>query len=78
MILENIELRQKYFVHVLWHYDFSEKDKYVKYHRKVINPLDDYSNEEQKVKDFCNAVFTPQLVEEYEQFVAEIMGGDNA
>jgi hypothetical protein len=71
MILVNIELRQKYFVHVLWHHEISEEDQYVKHHRKVIDPLDNYSNEEQKVKDFCSAVFTLQLIEEYKEFFAK-------
>lgn len=75
MILINIELREKYFVHVLWQHEIEEGDEYAKNHRKVIDPLDDYSNEEQKIKDFCSAVFTPQLIEEYKQFIAQSYKG---
>jgi len=41
------------------------------FHRHVISPLDDHSNEEQFVQDICAAAHTPEIVAAYEAHLAE-------
>jgi hypothetical protein len=41
------------------------------FHRHVIAPGDDYSNEEQWVQDVCAAAHTPEIVAAYEAHLAE-------
>ena len=36
------------------------------FHRHVVSPTDDYSGETDEVKAVCQAVFTPEVVEAYE------------
>jgi hypothetical protein len=36
------------------------------YHRHVVAPTDDYSNETAEVQAVCQAVFTPEIIEAYE------------
>ena len=35
------------------------------FHRHVICPIDDYSNEDARVQAICKATFTPEVVEAY-------------
>ena len=41
------------------------------FHRHVISPLDDHSNEEQFVQDICQAAHTPEIVQAYQDNLAE-------
>ena len=41
------------------------------FHRHVIAPTDDHSNEEQWVQDVCSAAHTPEIVAAYEAHLAE-------
>jgi hypothetical protein len=41
------------------------------YHRWTLTPDDDISNQKQKVKDICNAAWTPEVRQAYETFKAE-------
>ncbi len=41
------------------------------FHRWVLNPDSDISGQEQKVKDICNAAWTPEVRQAYETFMAE-------
>ena len=41
------------------------------FHRHVIAPGDDYSQEEQFVQDICAAAHTPEVVAAYEAHLAE-------
>ena len=41
------------------------------FHRWVLNPDDDISGQEQKVKDIANAAWTPEVRQAYETFKAE-------
>jgi len=41
------------------------------FHRWVLNPDSDISTQEQKVKDICNAAWTPEVRQAYETFKAE-------
>lgn len=36
------------------------------FHRHVVVPGDDYSNEDDKVKAICDAIHTPEVVEAYQ------------
>jgi hypothetical protein len=40
-------------------------------HRWVLTPDSDISSQEQKVKDICNAAWTPEVKAAYETFKAE-------
>jgi hypothetical protein len=39
-------------------------------HRFVINPGDDYSQQDEKVKAICGVIQTPQIIEAYKAAVA--------
>jgi len=41
------------------------------FHRWVLTPDMDISGQEQKVKDICNAAWTPEVRQAYETFKAE-------
>jgi len=41
------------------------------FHRWVLTPNSDISDQEQKVKDICNAAWTPEVKAAYETFKAE-------
>jgi len=41
------------------------------FHRWVLTPDSDISDQEQKVKDICNAAWTPEVKTAYEAFKAE-------
>jgi hypothetical protein len=41
------------------------------FHRWVLTPDSDISNQEQKVQDICNAAWTPEVKAAYESFKAE-------
>jgi hypothetical protein len=45
-------------------------------HRKVINPGDDYSNEDAEVVAICDLYHTPAVIDTYKAFVAtqELIG----
>lgn len=40
------------------------------YHRHVIAPGDDYNNEDTRVQAVCASIHTPEVVEAYQQLVA--------
>jgi hypothetical protein len=41
------------------------------FHRWILTPDMDISDQEQKVKDICNAAWTPEVRQAYETFKAE-------
>ena len=41
------------------------------FHRWILTPDSDISDQEQKVKDICNAAWTPEVRQAYETFKAE-------
>lgn len=41
------------------------------FHRWVLNPDSDITNQEQKVKDICNAAWTPEVRSAFEAFKIE-------
>ena len=40
------------------------------YHRYVVSPTDDYSSRDAKVQAVCNAVFTAEVVQAYQDHLA--------
>ena len=42
------------------------------FHRHVVAPGDDFSNEDAKVQAICGAVHTPEVVEAYKASVAKV------
>ena len=40
------------------------------YHRYVVSPTDDYSSRDAKVQAVCNAVFTADIVQAYQDHLA--------
>lgn len=40
------------------------------YHRYIVSPTDDYSSRDAKVQAVCNAVFTPEVVQAYQDHLA--------
>ena len=42
------------------------------FHRWILTPDSDISGQEQKVKDICNAAWTPEIIAAYETFKAQI------
>jgi hypothetical protein len=38
------------------------------FHRHVVAPTDDYSNESDEVQAVCEAVFTPEVIQAYQDF----------
>lgn len=39
------------------------------FHRHAINPLEDISNQHPKVQSIANAIWTPEVVEEYRKLI---------
>ena len=42
------------------------------YHRHVVNPTDSIENEEPKVQAIANAIWTPEVIEEYKKMIIDI------
>ena len=47
------------------------------YHRHVINPLDDITNEDIKVQTIANALWTEEVINNYKALIAAIKPIDN-
>jgi hypothetical protein len=41
------------------------------FHRHVITPIDDISNEDEKVKLIANAIWTPEVIEAYKKLIID-------
>ncbi len=41
------------------------------YHRHVVNPLDNITNEDSKVQAIANAIWTPEVIEEYKKLIID-------
>ena len=51
--------------------DATGEIKATSFHRHVLSPGDDISNEAPEVQAVCNAVWTDEVIEAYQAFVAE-------
>ena len=41
------------------------------YHRHIVNPTDSIENEEPKVQAIANAIWTPEVIEEYKKMIID-------
>jgi hypothetical protein len=42
------------------------------YHRHIVNPIDDISNEDEKVKAIANAIWTKEVIEAYKEHIKSL------
>lgn len=42
------------------------------YHRHILNPIDDISNENEKVKAIANAIWTNEVIEDYKEYIKSL------
>jgi hypothetical protein len=47
------------------------------YHRHLVEPGQNVSNEDSKVQAIANAIWTEEVIAEYEQYVASLTNGIN-
>ena len=71
--IDKIELVQDFFVQVRQATIIERDGQFVSrtFHRWVLTPDMDISDQEQKVKDIANAAWTPEVRQAYETFKAE-------
>jgi hypothetical protein len=71
--IDQIEIAQQFFVQVRQATIIERDGEFVSrtFHRWVLTPDSDISDQEQKVKDICNAAWTPEVKTAYEAFKAE-------
>ena len=71
--IDQIEVVRDFFVQVRQATIIERDGEFVSrtFHRWVLTPDMDISDQEQKVKDICNAAWTPEVRQAYETFKAE-------
>ncbi len=71
--IDQIEVVRDFFVQVRQATTIERDGEFVSrtFHRWVLTPDMDISNQEQKVQDICNAAWTPEVKAAYEAFKAE-------
>jgi len=71
--IDQIEIAQQFYVQVRQATIIERDGEFVSrtFHRWVLTPDSDISGQEQKVKDICNAAWTPEVRQAYETFKAE-------
>jgi hypothetical protein len=71
--IDKIELVQDFFVQVRQATIIERDSEFVSrtFHRWVLTPDSDISDQQQKVQDICNAAWTPEVRQAYETFKAE-------
>jgi hypothetical protein len=71
--IDQIEIVKDFFVQVRQATIIERGGEFVSrtFHRWVLTPDVDISDQEQKVKDICNAAWTPEVRQAYETFKAE-------
>jgi len=71
--IDQIEVVRDFFVQVRQATIIERNGEFVSrtFHRWVLTPDSDISNQEQKVKDICNAAWTDEVKAAYETFKAE-------
>jgi hypothetical protein len=42
------------------------------FHRHVITPIDDITNEDEKVKSIASSIWTPEIIEAYKQSIVKL------
>tara|TARA_Y100000289_G_C3851955_1_gene113989 strand:- start:344 stop:610 length:267 start_codon:yes stop_codon:yes gene_type:complete len=68
-IVDKIEVLENGCVQVRTRFDISKDNVAIasSFDRKVINPGDDFSQEDEKVRSVCSTIHTPQVVNEYKE-----------
>ena len=68
-IVDKIEVLENGCVQVRTRFDISKDNVAIasSFDRKVINPGDDFSQEDEKVKSICSTVHTAQVINEYKE-----------
>lgn len=71
--IDKIEVVQDFFIQVRQATIIERDGEFVSrtFHRWVLTPDSDISDQEQKVKDICNAAWTPEVRQAYETFKVE-------
>ena len=71
--IDQIEVVRDFFVQVRQATIIERDGEFVSrtFHRWVLTPDSDISDQEQKVQDICNAAWTPEVRQAYETFKAE-------
>lgn len=71
--IDQIEVVRDFFIQVRQATIIERDGEFVSrtFHRWVLTPDSDISGQEQKVKDICNAAWTPEVKAAYEAFKAE-------
>jgi hypothetical protein len=71
--IDKIEIVQQWYVQIRRATTIEKDGVFVSktFHRWVLNPDDDITNQEQKVKDICNTAWTPEVRSAYEAFKIE-------
>lgn len=71
--IDQIEIAQQFYVQVRQATIIERDGEFVSrtFHRWVLTPDQDISNQEQKVKDICNAAWTPEVKAAFEKFKEE-------
>jgi hypothetical protein len=72
-LIDQIEIAQQFYVQVRQATIIERDGEFVSrtFHRWVLTPDMDISDQEQKVKDIANAAWTPEVKTAYEAFKAE-------
>jgi hypothetical protein len=70
--IDKIEIVQQWYVQVRRSTTIEKDGVFVSrtFHRWVLNPDSDISNQEQKVKDICNTAWTQEVKDAYASFKA--------
>jgi hypothetical protein len=71
--IDQIEIVKDFFIQVRQATVIEKDGQFVArtFHRWVLTPDSDISDQEQKVQDICNAAWTPEVRQAYEAFKAE-------
>jgi hypothetical protein len=71
-LIDQIEIAQQFYVQVRQATIIERDGEFVSrtFHRWVLTPDMDISDQEQKVQDICNAAWTPEVRQAYEAFKA--------
>ena len=71
--IDRIEVVNQWIIQVRRNTTIEQNGQFVSntFHRWVLTPDMDISDQEQKVKDICNVAWTPEVRQAYETFKAE-------
>lgn len=75
-VVDQIEVVENGTVQVRTRIDVIEDGKRIasRFHRSVVRPGDDYSQEDARVQAICEATHTPEVIAEYQAAIAAQVG----